>query len=181
VTQADWKTRLDQLCIGASLRVPLPVPHRTDHVATLVAAGFINGLGCDQAARWVFDYLGLDHSLITAPSWGYTMRGGVNEIAFYYWCFDPHYVGIYVDEAELKRPKGGDYRGMWDRCFVIPDMPIPEPRLPIPDHLRGPENKVERVAWLREGRPRRHMLDALALAHFIEWLQNNEPRAEERT
>jgi len=165
MTQDEWLAELDRLMTPSgdpmgkpSLGFDFPEPGSLG--VTLVQDGHTVPASCDKLARWCFDRVGLSVFGITAPGWGASYRGSKEgKLSLAYW-------SLGVDEIGVYRQDPGKERGMWDRCYVIPDMPIPEEN-PPPKGL----SLEDRRAWLEERRPRQQVLDALALWHLAKWLQ----------
>ena len=172
-TQADWQEHLDRLESQQEVLYFAPLD------AILVVSGQINPSTCDLLARWCLQQTGLQPYGITAPVWGGAYQSRLNEpMRFAYWSLGVDQIGIYVtDPDEELRPPREDgrprpsYRTQWDRSFIIPDMPVPEWR-ELPDEWKA-LSREERRAWRDEKRPRRQLLDALALHAFASWLLKN--------
>jgi hypothetical protein len=189
MTPTEWKDRLDGLEGGGGLMFTTRESDEGECLDAgegflLVDQGKILFHNCDRLSRWCMTRVGLEPFGITAPSWGCSFRAGRDGkgTRLAYWQVGVDYIGIYLDDPDLRprrvREDGRHFpseRGMWDRCFVIPDMPVPEDRPPLPDDLRGDDKRAGRRAWLQEQRPRRLLLDAMALAHFADWLLENTP------
>jgi len=159
MTQDEWIAELDRLTNNESKLLD-DVSQGVFGSNILVFNGRVVGRCCDTLSRWCFQQAGLRPFGITAPSWGCSFRGSKEgELSLAYW-------SLGVDEIGVYRKDPGEERGMWDRCYVIPDMPIPEEN-PPPKGL----SLEDRRAWLEERRPRQQVLDALALWHLAKWLQ----------
>lgn len=179
MTQDEWIEKLNRLADQQDeLTVEFP-----DCDVILADQGTINAQACDYLARWCLARCGEEPGGITAPEWScsYAMRRGETKASFERWTLGGYdVIGIFkADPDDRKRPTYKDgtphpsERKMWDHCFIIPDMPVPENR-DRPEEWKG-LTKKERRAKLREGYPRRQLLDALALAHFARWLLENVP------
>lgn len=174
ISQDQWLAEIDRLQdFGETLEVHLP-----GSSMVMVESGQIFSLNSDALARWCLERTGLEPVLITAPSWSccYRLMKGDVKASFGFWSLDDSRVGVYrTDPDEETRPPREDgrpqpsERGMWDRCYVIPDMPIPED--PVrPEGWLEEWSREERQATLDAERPRQMLLDVLALAHFAQWL-----------
>ena len=174
MTQDEWKVVLDAAEGGEEITF-----YDGDSELTVIRDGQIIPHNCDFLARWCLGRCGLKPYGITAPSWGSSFSMGLNSpLRFAYWSLGEDYIGIYVtDPDEELRPPREDgrprpsYRTQWDRSFIIPNMPVPEWR-ELPDEWKA-LSREERRAWRDEKRPRRQLLDALALHAFASWLLKN--------
>jgi hypothetical protein len=178
MTQDDWKAEVDRIeAEGANLGFD----GGPQGGITVIHRGKVNTTGCDALARWCLWRVGLEPFAITAPGWGcsYTTKKGSPGLHFIHWQLGVDYIGIYaIDPDTEERTPRTDGRprpsrkGMWDRCYVIPDIPLPLDDDAHPDDWKEQTREFRR-AWMKERRPRNHLMDALALLHLANWLQKN--------
>lgn len=170
MTQDDWLTERNRLLTGGSLEVSVPYDD-----FRLVVGGVVNPVAADALVRWCVAWVGLEPIGITAPTFDalMSMKRGDVKARFSHYEVGTDLIGIFITDPDAD---GRSRKGQFDRCYVIPDMPLPEDRDWPEGWKEWPREK--RRAHIQAERPGRLLLEALALAHLAEWLSENVPEGD---
>lgn len=168
MTQDDWLRECDRLLAGGDLEVAVP-----DLLAVLVKDGEVVPESCDVLIRWCVAWVGLEPYGITAPGFSslMSMKRGDTKAKFSHYEVDTDLIGIFHSDPDVD---GRSRKGQFDRFYVIPDMPMPLER-DWPDDWKN-WSREERRARIKAERPKRRLMEALALAHLARWLGANIPK-----